>query len=542
MENKRIIIATVLCFVILLGWQSLAEYMGWVQPVPTATVSTQTEQDIVVDNTIGEPMGNPEIRTPVFAPSEGKNITVKTPLYTAVFHSAGAVLQSFEINGHKEFSSPDSPPLNLVSDEAKIVSPMGLLIDGQPSWSKGSWAVSATDLTLASGEKDTLVFEGSMVFKDSTDLISIRRELTFDATTYLIDEKVTLSAPKGNAYIVQVGYTLAASAFSPESSYDMMKVAWDMEGSFDENADVDLLVEEGLIENGALYWGGIMNNYFLSAVVPASKNGVIKARIQNNVWRVGVETTPATINSGESVTQSVSWWHGPKDGKLLAKAPNELEKALNFGFFGILAKPLLWLLEFFYGFVHNWGVAIILLTVFIKMLFWPLTKKSYKSMEQMKRIAPLMEEVKKKNAGNKEAMSREMMQLYKTYNVNPMSGCLPILVQLPVFISLYQALLHSNNLRHAEFITYLPFTDILWLSDLSVQDPFYITPLLMGITMFIQQWLSPAVGDPMQRKIMLLMPVIFTFMFLSFPAGLVIYWLVNNILSIAQQWWTLRKV
>jgi len=544
MDNKRIIIATVLCFIILLGWQSLAEYMDWVQPAPTATVSTQiqTGQDIIVDGTVNEPMKNTGVSTRVFAPSEGKEITVKTPLYTAVFHSAGAVLQSFELNGHKETSSPGSPPLNLVSDEARIVSPMGLLIDGQPSWSNGTWAVSASDVTLASGQKETLVFEGSMLFKDSTDLIHIRRELTFDATTYLIAEKVTLSAPAGNAYIIQVGYTLAASAFSPESSYDMMKVAWDMDGSFDENYDVDLLVEEGFIENGALYWGGIMNNYFLSAVVPASKNGVIKARIQNNIWRVGVETTPVTLNSGTSVTQSVSWWYGPKEAKLLAKAPNELEKALNFGFFEVLAKPLLWLLEFFYGYVHNWGVAIIVLTMFIKMLFWPLTKKSYKSMEQMKRIAPLMEEVKKKNAGNKEAMSREMMQLYKTYNVNPMSGCLPIIVQLPVFIALYQALLHSNNLRHAEFITYLPFTDMLWLSDLSVQDPFYITPLLMGVTMFIQQWLSPAVGDPMQRKIMMLMPVIFTFMFLSFPSGLVLYWLVNNILSIAQQWWTLRKV
>jgi YidC/Oxa1 family membrane protein insertase len=134
-----------------------------------------------------------------------------------------------------------------------------------------------------------------------------------------------------------------------------------------------------------------------------------------------------------------------------------------------------------------------------------------------------------------------MMQLYKTYGVNPMSGCLPILVQMPIFVALYQALLHSLELRHAAFITYLPFTDILWLADLSAQDPFYITPLIMGATMFLQQWLAPAMGDPTQRKMMMLMPVIFTVMFLTFPAGLVLYWLCNNIISIAQQWWTLRK-
>lgn len=163
-------------------------------------------------------------------------------------------------------------------------------------------------------------------------------------------------------------------------------------------------------------------------------------------------------------------------------------------------------------------------------------------MEQMKKIAPLMEDLKKKYGSDREALSQEMMQLYRTYNINPMSGCLPILVQLPVFIALYNALLNSENLRHAEFITYLPFTDIIWLADLSVKDPLYITPLVMGATMFLQQWLSPAVGDPTQRKVMMLMPVIFTFMFLNFPAGLVVYWLANNVLSIGQQWWTLRKV
>ncbi len=535
MENRRIIIATALCFCIFLGWQYFAEYMGWVQPTPISTVSTQTEQNAVSDAFV-EDTQSLEKAVPAFAPSEGKNITVKTPLYTAVFHSSGAVLQSFELTSHQEVSGPNSLPLNLVSEEAKLISPMGLLLNGQPSWNKGLWAVSSSDISLEAGQQNSLVFEGQM------DGVNIRRELSFDAGTYLIDEKVTLSAPKGTAYIARIAYTLAATAYSPESSYDPMKIAWDMEGSFDENTDVDTLVEEGFVENGALYWGGIMNNYFLSAVAPASKQGALKARIQNDVWRLAVETTPVTLTGGESVTQSVSWWYGPKEQELLALAPNELEKALHFGFFGVVSKPLLWCLQFFYNFVGNWGIAIILLTICIKALFWPLTQKSYKSMEQMKRIAPLMEEVKKKHAGSKEDMSREMMQLYKTYNVNPMSGCLPIVIQLPVFIALYQALLNANSLRHAEFITYLPFTNILWLSDLSVQDPLYITPLLMGATMFLQQWLSPAVGDPTQRKIMLLMPVIFTFMFLSFPSGLVLYWLVNNILSIAQQWWTLRKV
>lgn len=538
MESKNIILATVLCFVILVGWQYFAEYMGWVAPVSqTEVVETQTSSPQGTNfESFTETTGSMPSTAPVFAPAEGKLVTVETPIYKAIFHSAGGVLQSFELKNYKATSAPDSPLLNLVSDEAKIISPMGLLINDKPSWNIASWNAVAEDLNLSDGQNASLVFEGRM------DGILIRRELIFEANNYLIKEQVTLSADQGQAYIARVGYTLATTAFSAISNYDPMKLAWDLDGSFDENTDVDDLINEGYMISGGIYWGGIMNNYFLTAVAPTSKNGVIKARIQNNTWRMALETSAATLNSGDSAMQEVTWWYGPKDGDLLAKAPNELSKSLDYGFFGILAKPLLWLLERLYSVVHNWGVAIILLTILIKILFWPLTKKSFKSMEQMKRIAPLMEEVKKKHANDKQAMSQEMMQLYKTYNVNPMSGCLPILIQLPVFIALYQALLHSNNLRHAEFITYLPFTDILWLSDLSVQDPFYITPILMGATMFLQQWLSPAIGDPTQRKVMLFMPLIFTFMFLSFPSGLVLYWLVNNILSIAQQWWTLRKV
>ena len=162
-------------------------------------------------------------------------------------------------------------------------------------------------------------------------------------------------------------------------------------------------------------------------------------------------------------------------------------------------------------------------------------------MEQMKKLQPMMKKLREKYGNDKQALNREIMQLYKTYKVNPAGGCLPILVQIPVFIGLYQALLNSIELRHAEFIRYLPFTDIVWLADLSAADPFYITPILMGATMFVQQWITPAAGDPTQQKIMMFMPLVFFFMFLNFPAGLVLYWLCNNILSVGQQWWMLRK-
>jgi YidC/Oxa1 family membrane protein insertase len=232
---------------------------------------------------------------------------------------------------------------------------------------------------------------------------------------------------------------------------------------------------------------------------------------------------------------------GPADRAILAEMPNKLDQAIDFGWFHLIAVPLLSVLNWFYKFVHNYGVAVILLTMLIKLIFWPLSHKSYKSMDQMKRIQPMIQKLREKYADDKERMNQEIMALYKTYKVNPAGGCLPMIVQIPVFFGLYKALLGSIELRHAAFITHLPFTNLVWLADLSAKDPFYITPLIMGATMFLQQKMTPTGGDPTQAKIMLLMPVVFTFLFLNFPAGLVVYWLVNNVLSITQQWWMMRR-
>ena len=241
------------------------------------------------------------------------------------------------------------------------------------------------------------------------------------------------------------------------------------------------------------------------------------------MWRLALERPDLlTPSNGGEVPVAVNWWFGPKDRTMLATAPDHLSQAVNFGMFSIIARPLLTILAFFHSFVGNWGIAILMLTFCIRVVFWPLSQKSFKSMEQMKKLQPMMKKLREKHKDDKEALNKEMMQLYKTYKVNPAGGCLPIVVQIPVFIGLYQALLNSIELRHASFIEYLPFTHITWLADLSAADPFYITPLLMGASMFLQQRLTPAAGDPTQQKVMMFMPVIFTVMFINFPAGLVI--------------------
>ena len=201
---------------------------------------------------------------------------------------------------------------------------------------------------------------------------------------------------------------------------------------------------------------------------------------------------------------------------------------MTLGWFSAVAKPLLTALKFFYRYVHNYGIAIIIVTVIIKILFYPLTYKSYKSMKEMQKIQPKMAELKEKYKNDRDAMNKAVMELYKTHKVNPLGGCLPMLVQMPIFVALYRALMYSIELRHAPFM--------LWIQDLSTKDPYYVTPIIMGATMFIQQKMTPATGmDPAQAKMMLALPVVFTVMFLNMPAGLVLYWLVNNILTIAQQ-------
>ncbi len=541
METKRVLIATVLCLIIIVGWNQLAIYMGWMPPPPTAEEIAEQQKlaqlaqqnaDIITNQS-----STPQVpASAVFAPQDGREIYIETPLYTALINSSGAVLNSFKL---KNYSAElgTNVPVELISEQASLVSPMGILYNGRPTWYDASWYSDASDTVLNEGQSTTLIFHGSL----ENGKINIKRTLTFSADTYLIKENFEILPSENTS--ARISFTLATTSLvEPEDSYNVMKVTFDKNG-LEEETDVKDLTNEGFLSSGSINWAGLASNYFLTAVAPVSSSpSILKARIQADVWRVALEESELLLKANQAHSMDTYWWFGAKERHLLENAPQNLELAVDLGFFNILGRPMLWVMKILYDVVHNWGVAIILFTILIKIAFWPLTKSSFTSMEKMKRIQPMMKELQEKHKDNKEEMSREMMQLYKTYGVNPLGGCLPILVQIPVFIALYQVLMQSLDLRHSSFITYLPFTDIIWLADLSAKDPLYITPLVMGASMFLQQYLTPSMGDPMQRKMMLLMPVIFTFMFLNFPSGLVLYWLMNNVFSIVQQWYTLRKI
>jgi len=249
---------------------------------------------------------------------------------------------------------------------------------------------------------------------------------------------------------------------------------------------------------------------------------------------LGVLTPEQSIPAGQSGKLGMRLYAGPKLQDHLQEVAPGLELTVDYGLLTILAQPIFWLLKYIHKVVGNWGWAIVLLTLLIKLAFYKLSAASYRSMANMRRLQPRMAALKERHGDDRQKMSQAMMELYKTEKINPLGGCLPVLVQIPVFIALYWVLLESVELRQADFI--------LWINDLSSPDPYYILPLLMGITMFIQQKLSPAPPDPLQAKVMMILPPVFTLFFAFFPAGLVLYWVANNALSIAQQWYITKKV
>ncbi|EPL15703.1 membrane protein insertase YidC [Pseudomonas sp. CF161] len=283
-------------------------------------------------------------------------------------------------------------------------------------------------------------------------------------------------------------------------------------------------------------WVAWLQHYFVTAwIPPKDENNVVLARKDSKGNYIIGFTGPAlTVAPGAKAETSATLYAGPKSQAVLKELSPGLELTVDYGFLWFIAQPIFWLLQHIHSLVGNWGWSIIFLTMLIKGIFFPLSAASYKSMARMRAVAPKLAALKEQHGDDRQKMSQAMMELYKKEKINPLGGCLPILVQMPVFLSLYWVLLESVEMRQAPFM--------LWITDLSIKDPFFILPIIMGATMFIQQRLNPTPPDPMQAKVMKMMPIIFTFFFLWFPAGLVLYWVVNNVLSISQQWYITRKI
>jgi YidC/Oxa1 family membrane protein insertase len=534
-NNKRVLLAVALCLGILLAWQHFfPKYSLMGQPSnPQEQAQSQAQPQAQ-----SQPRPQARPQTPAEAsmaaaePLAGQPVTVTTPHYKAVINTAGGILEHFSLNDYKLSIAPDSPDMDLIAETATVRAPMGVIVDGQPTWQAVKWTTQAQDVDLGPGQSATLTFTGQMAG------LTLERQLTFKAATYLVEETLTLTSQTGGS--AKVAFTLAGGSLTGgEANYNPTQAVY-LEGkSIETMKDLAKLKDGKVIDSGGR-WVGLESNYFIMALLPQGES-VLKLQHTDDVTRMAAEKESVNLPQGQPVKVLTAYYLGPKTPAALAVAPDNLQAAIDYGWFHVVAEGLLWLLRFLHQFVGNWGLDIMILTMFIKLIFWPLSQKSYRSMEKMRKLQPMMAAIREKYPDDRNKMNEELMQLYKTYKVNPAGGCLPVVVQIPVFFGLYQALLNAIELRHASFIHFLPFTHMVWLADLSAKDPYYITPLVMGATMFLQQKMTPAPGDPTQAKIMMFMPVIFTFMFLNFPAGLVIYWLVNNVLSIAQQWMLMRS-
>ncbi len=315
---------------------------------------------------------------------------------------------------------------------------------------------------------------------------------------------------------------LGAALWTPEKPYTKVSMG-----------DMDDQKLRKTVDGGWVAW---LQHYFVTAWIPSkdASNLVQTRKDSQGNYIIGFTGPALNVPAGDTAHTSATLYAGPKIQDNLEALSPGLDLTVDYGFLWFLAKPIFWVLEAIHAALGNWGWSIVVLTVIIKLAFFPLSAASYKSMARMRAVAPKLQSLKEQYGDDRQKMSQAMMELYKKEKINPLGGCLPILVQMPVFLALYWVLLESVEMRQAPWI--------LWITDLSIKDPWFILPLIMGATMFIQQQLNPTPPDPMQARVLKLMPIIFTFFFLWFPAGLVLYWVVNNVLSIAQQWYINRTI
>ena len=535
--EKRVLIAVLLSIVVMYGYSLLVTPT---QPgkMPQTKQPLQQQMSATPSSTPKSVMQAP---LPVTVVSAGtKDVVVESELYTAVFSTNGATLKKLVLKKYKSSTAPNAVQIALINENAPEKYSLQTIGNGLPIDRAAIYNASADNLLLSKGEKKSLEFvtktksgdyvKKTYTFTDGSYTIGLEQQFgnfsgaKQDGILQLVLMSRFVKDPNESSYDVHGPTTYADNSLQTQKMDDLVKGP----KSFDKN----------------VFWSGFEDKYFLNAAI-AENGSIAGVQVrQNSGYVENIISSPRlSLPHGESIAVSYRLYFGPKELDILKAQGSRLEEVIDFGWFSAIAKPLLYALKFFYKYVQNYGVAIIIITVILKALFYPLTNKSYKSMKEMSKLQPKMEALKEKFKNDRDAMNRAVMELYKTHKVNPMGGCLPMVVQIPVFFALYKALMFSIELRHAPFM--------LWINDLSAPDalfghlpkalpllggyPIGPLPLLMGATMVIQQKMTPSNMDPAQAKMMMALPFIFTFMFLNFPSGLVLYWLVNNILTIAQQ-------
>ena len=533
MDTQRLILFAIFSLSLFMLWDAWQRQQN---PQPTVTQTTNKElkaNDVPTPSLSKSAIPNSATQdAKAIQPAKGRRIKIKTDLIDAEIDLNGADLRRYVLL--KQGDSEDkSKPFVLFADEAPhfYIAQSGLIGPGLP-----------THKELFSAQQNEYVLE-----KDANQL---QVRLTWRGDNAIQVDKVYTF--QRNSYLININYEIknnSSARINPDAYFQMLRdgtpppgdsallptytgpALYTQEKNFQKhefsNIGKDPTKDTITTKNG---WIAILQHYFITAYLPqgdAQREFYLK-KIGENLFATGVIISAGEIAPNASKNLNMQLFAGPQDQNTLKQLAPGLDLAVDYGWLTVVAVPIFWLLNFLHQWLGNWGWAIIVLTILIKLAFYPLSAASYRSMAKMKALAPRLQRLKEQYGDDRQKLHQAMMDIYKTEKINPLGGCLPVVIQIPVFIALYWVLLYSVEIRHAPFA--------LWIQDLTAQDPYYILPVLMGISMLVQTKLNPTPPDPIQAKIMTIMPIAFSVMFFWFPAGLVLYWVVNNTLSIAQQW------
>jgi len=549
MDMYRAFLAILISFVILLGYQYF--FVGPAQleqaqdTTEQASVQPEAEQQPTSPAEIAAPPQPPQSQTPSVLPApistqdrSATEIEIETDLYIATLSEQGGVITSFHLKNHRETNTEDSPGIDLVKTQTDQGYPLTF-----------SWGSVFSPDTLYTFDDTNVSFDPStnnatVTMRAVSQVgLEVIRTYVFNRSEYLIEHDVSVVNNSGQVLQGAAGLHQVNMPFgqlSKASNWLFRGPSMFGEAGGLEKFKLKKFDDGPITVKGQFDWVAYEGTYFLCGILPVADSISVTMNADEELVSIDLVTDVETLAPQTNKTYQYRLFYGPKKLTLLNQTGYNLGKIVNFGWFDVIAKPMLYLLNWLYSVFHNYGISIILVTVILKAAFWPITQKGLKSMKNMQKLQPKVVKLKEKYKNDPTKMNQEMMGLYKAYKVNPLGGCLPMVLQIPVFFSLYKVLLQSIELRHAPFM--------LWINDLSAPDRLYlgfdipylgglpVLTLLMGASMFLQQKMTPTTADPTQARIMMFLPLIFTVMFVNFASGLVLYWFINNLLSILQQY------
>jgi len=553
MDTQRLILFIIFSFSLLMLWEAWQKETRPAAPAPQQQQQETKGADIPAPAAAPAKPGAPAAAAPAaaapgapaagvvpggaVAPAAGRElIRVTTDFLHAEIDPVGGDIVRVELLRYNDSIDPNKK-LVLLGPEHRYTAQSGLIGSGLPNH-RTLFTPRAREYRLADGQ------DAVEVKLDATtpEGVKVVKTLTFRRSSYVVEMAQEVTNAAAAPVATQAYFHLTRDGKAPADDKAMLQTFTG--AAVYTEQDKFVKVSFGDMDKGkAPYpkntddgWVAMVQHYFVSALIPPAKapREYYTEKVSDDYYRAGVKIPMAEIPAGGTATATARLYVGPEEQDNLKAVAPGLELAVDYGWLTVIAAPLFWILEWFHGWLGNWGLAIIALTVLIKLVFFPLSAASYKSMARMKQVTPRLMKLRETYGDDRAKLNQAMMELYKQEKINPLGGCLPIVVQIPVFIALYWVLLASVELRQAPFFG--------WIKDLSVPDPFFILPALMMASMVLQTRMSPTPPDPVQAKVMQIMPLAFGVMFFFFPAGLVLYWLVNNILSIAQQWQITRMI